>query len=133
MKQSDVFSIIFVAGVGVLVSFFACQAIMGDPDDAVISFTALRTPITATLAIPEPEVFNSTAINPTVEVYVGDCEDRDNNGILDEAELVACGRLDGASVTVEVDDTDENEAQSVDEQAGDDQGNSEVEQNGTAD
>lgn len=125
MKQSDVFSIIFVAGVGVFASFFLCQAIMGDPSEAVISFTALRSPISATLASPEPEVFNSTAINPTVEIYVGDCEDRDNNGILDEAELVACGRLDESAITVE----EETEEQAEDS----DQENSEDDQGGTAD
>lgn len=112
MKQSDVFSIIFVAGVGTIASFFLCRAIMGDPNDAVTSFTTLREPITSSLATPNPEIFNSTAINPTVEVYVGDCEDKDGNGILDESELVACGRLDASEITGEdenVENTEETE------------------------
>ena len=112
MKQSDVFSIIFVAGVGTIASFFLCRAIMGDPNDAVTSFTTLREPITSSLATPNPEIFNSTAINPTVEVYVGDCEDKDGNGILDESELVACGRLDATEITSEdenVENTEETE------------------------
>lgn len=125
MKQSDVFSIIFVAGVGMFASFFACQAIMGDPNEAVISFTTLREPITASLVSPEPDVFNSTAINPTVEVYVGDCADRDGNGILDDSELVACGRLEETTITVE----EGEEGQTEDP----DQESSEEEESGTTD
>lgn len=109
MKQSDVFSIIFVAGAGILISFFACRAIMGDPDDAVTSFTALREPISASLVDPNPEVFNSTAINPTVEVYVGDCEDKDGNGILEESELVACGRVEATEQPEEATENAEGE------------------------
>lgn len=109
MSQSDVFSIIFVGGAGVVVSFFVCQAIMGDPNEATTTFTTLRAPISKELVVPSPEVFNSTAINPTIEVYVGDCEDKDNNGILDEAELVACGRIDASSVVTDEDDNNEND------------------------
>lgn len=105
MSQSDVFSLIFVASVGMVASFFICQGIIGDPDEASVSFTTIRTPISETIAMPESEIFNSTAINPTIEVYVGDCEDKDNNGILDEDELVACGRLDASSIDSE-DDSD---------------------------
>lgn len=107
MKQSDVFSIIFVASAGIVASFFLCQTIMGDPNEAVVSFTALREPITSDLAEPEPEVFNSTAINPTVEVYVGDCEDRDKNGILDESELIICGRLEDPDADKEGEENEE--------------------------
>lgn len=92
MKQSDIFSLILVASVGTLVAFFACRAIMGDPNQAQTSFMTVNKVISANLAQPDPEVFNSTAINPTIEVYVGDCEDIDQNGILDQAELIACGR-----------------------------------------
>lgn len=92
MKQSDIFTLILVAGIGSLASFFLCNAILGDPDEASVEFTRLSQVISADLTEPDPEIFNSTAINPTIEVYVGDCEDIDQNGILDMAELVACGR-----------------------------------------
>ena len=90
MRQSDIFTLILIAGVGTLAAFFVCQALMGDPDEASVSFTALARPVTSSLVAPDPEVFNSQAINPTVEVYVGACEDVDQNGILDAAELEAC-------------------------------------------
>ncbi len=94
MKQSDIFSIVVVASVGVLASFFICQAIMGKPEEAIVHFTGLADVIAKELKDPDPEVFNATAINPTIEVFVGDCEDLDKNGILDELELQACGRIE---------------------------------------
>lgn len=92
MKQSDIFTLILVAGIGTLGAFFICNALLGDPSEASVKFTRLSSVISADLTDPDPEIFNSTAINPTIEVYVGDCEDIDQNGILDMAELVACGR-----------------------------------------
>lgn len=93
MKRSDVFTLVLIAGIGTLAAFLACNAIMGDPNEASVSFMAPKEVIGSGLADPDPEVFNSYAINPTVEVYVGDCEDIDRNGILDTAELIVCGRV----------------------------------------
>ena len=90
MKQSDIFSLILIASVGTLAAFFVCQSLMGNPNDASVKFKAFAKPIDSALVAPDPEVFNGAAINPTVEVYVGECEDVDQNGILDAAELEAC-------------------------------------------
>ena len=92
MKQSDIFTLILIAGIGTLAAFFICNAIMGDPDLATAKFKTLSSKIDSSLAVPDPEIFNSTAINPTIEVYVGGCVDIDQNGMLDMAELIACGR-----------------------------------------
>ena len=62
--------------------------------EAIVHFTGLEHVIASDLKDPDPEVFNATAINPTIEVFVGDCEDLDKNGILDELELQACGRIE---------------------------------------
>lgn len=92
MRQSDIISLILIAGIGTLAAFFACNAILGDPDEASTEFKTVNKVITNDLVAPDPEIFNAYAINPTIEVYVGDCEDIDQNGILDMAELIACGR-----------------------------------------
>lgn len=92
MKQSDIFTLILIAGIGTLAAFFLCNSIMGDPDLAVTEFNTLSSVIDNKLVAPDPEIFNGSAINPTIEVYVGSCEDIDQNGLLDMAELVACGR-----------------------------------------
>lgn len=91
MRRSDIFTVTFVASVGVLLTFIACSFLLGDPDTRYLKHKTIGK-ITADLTSPDPEVFNLDAINPTVEVYVGSCEDVDRNGILDRAELVACGR-----------------------------------------
>ena len=94
MRQSDIFTVIAVALVGVIVSIVLCNMILGNPDEKSVSFKTVAV-IEPDLINPDPEVFNPDAINPTVEVYVGDCVDQDQNGELDEAELIACGRAEG--------------------------------------
>lgn len=96
MRQSDIFTVIAVAIVGILVSSLLLNMILGNPDEKSVSFKTVSV-IESTLEMPDPEVFNPEAINPTVEVYVGDCVDQDQNGELDEAELIACGRADATS------------------------------------
>ena len=91
MKRSDIFTVTFVASVGILFTFIVSSFLLGDPDAKYLKHKTIGK-ITADLTSPDPEVFNVDAINPTVEVYVGSCEDVDRNGILDRAELVACGR-----------------------------------------
>lgn len=98
MKQSDIFTVIIVATVGTVAAAILCNLLLGDPNAKSVTFKTI-TVIEASLAEPDPEVFNPEAVNPTVEVYVGDCVDQDQNGTLDEAELTACGRSDG---TVEI-------------------------------
>ena len=108
MKQSDIFTLILVAGIGVFCSFFVVQMLLGDPKEATVKFTTV-VPIDSALVSPDPEVFHSTAINPTVEVYVGECEDIDQNGILDDMELEACEKAQ------EKDENEENEEGGEDE------------------
>lgn len=99
MRQSDIFTVIAVAVVGIVASSLLLNLILGSPDEKYVSFKVVEV-IEPDLDNPDPELFNPDAINPTVEVYVGDCVDQDQNGELDEAELIACGRAD-----VSVDDT----------------------------
>lgn len=91
MKQSDIFTIIIIASIGMVAAFFASNALLGNPDELSMKHKTI-TPISTEIVEPDPETFNLDAINPTVEVYVGQCEDVDQNGILDRAELVACGK-----------------------------------------
>lgn len=98
MKQSDIFTLVLVAGIGTLAAFFISRAILGDPDMAKVEFKAIDKVVASSLSQPDAEVFNSLAINPTIEVFVGNCEDIDQNGILDSAELVACGREEAPAV-----------------------------------
>ena len=91
MKQSDIIAIILIGMIGIGVSWVGVNAILGNPDDAQVSFKTIEV-ISADLDNPDPEVFNADAINPTVEVYIGSCEDADGDGVLSQAERVACGQ-----------------------------------------
>lgn len=89
MKKSDIITVILIASIGTVMAAFMTNAILGNPDERSVSFNSISV-ISPDLDEPDPEMFNIEAINPTVEVYVGDCQDIDQNGIIDEAELVAC-------------------------------------------
>ena len=98
MKQSDIFTVIIVATVGTIVAAILCNMILGDPNDKSVTFKTVEV-IEASLATPDPEVFNPDAVNPTVEVYVGDCVDADQDGQLNEAELKNCGCSEGTNIS----------------------------------
>ena len=100
MKSSDIFTIVFVAAVGAVMAIFAVNSLLGDLDKKSVSFEVPMT-VTTELAEPDKEVYNLEAINPTVEVYVGNCKDDNQDGILSEAELEACG--EGGWVTDSID------------------------------
>lgn len=112
MKQSDIIMIGIVAAIGTLVAATSLNFILGDPD---LKYEKIKTikAVSSELKEPDPEIFNNEAVNPTIEVYVGSCEDVDQNGILDQAELVACGQAteesNGASKEKEAEKTDAEE------------------------
>ena len=91
MKKSEIISVILIASIGTIIAAFMTNMILGNPDERSVSFNTIAE-IEPSLDEPDPEMFNVTAINPTVEVYVGDCQDIDQNGIIDRAELVACSK-----------------------------------------
>ncbi|MDR2063870.1 MAG: hypothetical protein LBQ02_03755 [Candidatus Nomurabacteria bacterium] len=81
MKQSDIALVIFMSAVAVVASFFAFNAILGDPDEKVESVKT-ATLISDVARPPDPLVFNSDAIDPTVTVCIGTEDPED--GSVDE-------------------------------------------------
>ena len=80
--NKDVISSIAIAIVGVVLSFFLCNLIVGDSIKEETVKT-VDSSFSVDLAEPSAEVFNYKAINPTVEVYVGDrgdCRETDSDG-----------------------------------------------------
>ena len=94
MKQGDIFTVVLVASIGTILSFVVMNIFLKVPDSAEVKTIDV---INAGLEAPDPEMYNVDAINPTVEVYVGSCQDTDQNGILDSAELEACQQLEEQS------------------------------------
>jgi hypothetical protein cdiviTM7_02684 len=74
MKQSDIFSIIIIATVGTLATYLGINSLLGDPNLRSEKIKTIE-PISAELKEPDSELFNPDAINPTVEVYIGDCNE----------------------------------------------------------
>ena len=94
MKSQDILSILVIAALGVGISVWLVNMILGNPDDEVVKYKVIKNPITNELASPDANIFNINAINPTVEVYVGNCEDLNGDGELSETELYECNQID---------------------------------------
>jgi hypothetical protein len=71
MKKNDIGIAVIVAVVGTLIAYFALNGILGNPDTASETVEYIA-PITSDIRTPNPEVFNAEAINPTVEVIIGE-------------------------------------------------------------
>jgi hypothetical protein len=72
MKNTDIALVVLIAAVSVAISYFLGNAILGDPNDRVTTVEYMEK-ISDTVEDPDIETYNNTALNPTVEVYVGDC------------------------------------------------------------
>ena len=72
MKNTDIAMIILVASISVVVSYFLGNAILGDPNERVETVNYMNK-IDSGIEEPDVETFNAYALNPTVEVYVGNC------------------------------------------------------------
>lgn len=71
MKKSDIAMIILIASISVLVAYFVAKAIIGDTQNQSVKVKTVDS-ISTDIAQPDTSVFNSNAINPTVQVIIGD-------------------------------------------------------------
>ena len=71
MKSSDIISIIIIAIIGSVATALMLNVVLGDPNDKKVTFKKIES-VSTTLVEPDAELFNSGALNPTVEVYVGE-------------------------------------------------------------
>jgi len=70
MKNSDVAAVILIASLSVLVAYFVADAVIGKPTSASVKVKTVA-PISAEVQTPDQSIFNRDAINPTVEVLIG--------------------------------------------------------------
>ena len=59
-----------MAVLGAVMAFVVCNMLFGEIED--VSFKTISGKIDTTLLEPDEEVFNYKALNPTVEVYIGE-------------------------------------------------------------
>lgn len=76
--QKDLVTSIGTALLGAIAAFFICNLFLGPIED--VSFKSVDPNLSIDITEPDPEVFNYQALNPTVEVYVGDCTEYDDYG-----------------------------------------------------
>lgn len=70
MKKSDVAMIILIASISVLVAYFVGKAILGGSAVKAVKVDTIDA-FSSNLTQPDAAVFNTNAINPTVEVTIG--------------------------------------------------------------
>ena len=71
MKSTDIAAIILIAAISVGGAYFIADAVIGKPQNESVKVRT-ATPISADIQQPDSEIFNKDAINPTVEVVIGD-------------------------------------------------------------
>lgn len=76
--KKDLISSIGVAILGVIIAYFVCNLLIGEIQP--VDIKVVDETVNTELSDPSPEVFNYKALNPTVEVYVGDCTEVDQYG-----------------------------------------------------
>ena len=76
--KTDLFTSIGAAIAGVLIAYFVTNIFIGPIED--VTYKTIESNVNASLTDPDPEIFNYKALNPTVEVYVGECEEYNSFG-----------------------------------------------------
>ncbi len=71
MKKSDIAMIILIASISVLVAYFVAKAVVGDVQNETVKVKTAES-ISTDITQPDTTVFNTNAINPTVQVIIGD-------------------------------------------------------------
>jgi hypothetical protein len=79
--KNDLVTSIVVGVLGVVIAYFVCNMFLGEIKPVTIK--TIDSSMGIDIAEPDPELFNYKAVNPTVEVYVGNddnCKQYDQNG-----------------------------------------------------
>ncbi|MBI3889774.1 hypothetical protein HY312_04370 [Candidatus Saccharibacteria bacterium] len=71
MKKTDIAALIMIASLSVLFAYFVANTVLGSPKPAEVKVKTVEK-ISSEVVQPDSTVFNKEAINPTVEVIIGD-------------------------------------------------------------
>ena len=77
--KTDLFTTIIIAIIGVAGAFAITNYLLPAMQD--VSYKTVESSVHNGLADPDVEVFNYKAVNPTVEVYVGECNEYNEMGV----------------------------------------------------
>ena len=103
--KKDLATAIGTAVIGVILSYFICNLLI--PPIESVKYKTIDATVSTSLAEPNPEVFNYKSLNPTVEVFVGTCDEYGENGECIDAsdEIIPNENIEGANTE---DTADEN-------------------------
>ncbi len=73
--KNDLATAIITAVIGVVASYFLVGLFFGEIED--VSISSVDPNLTVNLVEPNSDIFNFRSVNPTVEVYVGECDEYD--------------------------------------------------------
>lgn len=82
--KTDFLTAVVIAIVGLVGGYLVTNMLVGPIGSTTVK--TLEESVSSELAEPNPEIFNYRALNPTVEVYVGDCDEYNEFGDCKEAE-----------------------------------------------
>jgi spore maturation protein SpmB len=71
MKRSDVAAVILIASISIAAAYFVANSLIGTPTSESVKVKT-ASPISSDISEPDKDIFNKDAINPTVEVVIGD-------------------------------------------------------------
>lgn len=71
MKKSDIAMIILIASISMIVAYFVVKSIPIFQTTNAPKQVSTFDQISPNIDEPDPEVFNDSAINPAVEVFIG--------------------------------------------------------------
>jgi uncharacterized membrane protein (UPF0182 family) len=72
MKGSSLATVVLIAIIATVTAALIVNSLLGDPNEEYVDIPYMDV-ISGNIEEPDPEVFNTKAVNPTVEVYVGNC------------------------------------------------------------
>lgn len=77
MKTSDIALVVLLSAVSIVISYWLGNLILGDPSNDTYEITYVEN-ISSELRQPDDETFYPKAINPTVEVIIGQCPEEED-------------------------------------------------------
>ena len=70
MKKNDIALIVLIVSISLVGTYFIAKAIIGEPKNSAVSAEVVE-PISADIVQPSNKIFNKDAINPTVNIQIG--------------------------------------------------------------
>ena len=71
MKKTDIALLILIVALSGLITYFIANALLGSQKQLTAKVTEVQ-PVKSSIVMPEESVFNANAINPAIQIKIGD-------------------------------------------------------------